>query len=958
MKYLIILLFLVSQCLHVQAQQGKIQYFNSDQLDLDSLVKGLGLDINSLEEYVQQNQELPAEKVFLHLDRPFYLQGDTIWFKAYLWYGYDQVPDTLSGILYVDLVGSRGEVIRQRKLQIQNGTANGDFILDSAITSGSYSLRACTRRMYNSNAGEIFFQTINVFPAGQNFHIECIPAIQKQTGHDSLQLRLKFFEIDPSGNLDSSISHHIYCSLDVREQKLYEGSFSLKNTREQIIKVGISSLSTLDSLADLTISVQDERMEYENQFHIPLQETIDLQFFPEGGNLVEGLESKVAFKAIGPDGLGRDVSGEIRTDKDEHVTVFSSIHNGMGTLLLQPESGKHYFAHLWFNKRKYIVPLPVAMEEGLVMSVTHLSDGTNPILTIKGIPTEVPESKYIVGSAYGKICFSAFVKAFQDSSRIQIPVDLLPEGICRLTVLNASFQGESERLIYVDKSEGLTIEAIPDSSIYETRSMVRLQIEAYDQTGRPVQTDLSLAVLDKGQIGPKVQFTGIHGYKLLESELRGSIEDPGFFFEDGVCVHKEALDVLLLTQGYRKFVQADAFLNGGILKPEKSDEITGRIEIDGNASRKKKFDYRKVNLTLMCNAEDYFFFRSSPDSLGRFRFQLPPLHGNIKFFMQAASSRNKTFKGKIFLDDPVPPPHFYTFRLPAETLLPAKEEVVFQMQSRQKAEHSKPAWPDSIAWSQSLDEVTVTAKAKNWYNRHVEDASRIIYLDSLDPEGNKYDNLNDLLVNEFGASWITGGYFRTVQLPATRTSYVPLNRFGLKSRPRIVQYPPIYVIDGNVFWNGEGYNFWPLLPLGEFPVNEIKRILVFPPMSTGTNYYASSDLCDYPEFIQQSMVVIETYSKTYRGDPLGSKTFIRHGLDTPREFYSPQYVGSSRQNPQYDGRVTLYWNPSIRTDEGGHAEVEFYTSDRQTDLEVIVNGMNVESGFTGEARSQIEVFDN
>lgn len=127
-----------------------------------------------------------------------------------------------------------------------------------------------------------------------------------------------------------------------------------------------------------------------------------------------------------------------------------------------------------------------------------------------------------------------------------------------------------------------------------------------------------------------------------------------------------------------------------------------------------------------------------------------------------------------------------------------------------------------------------------------------------------------------------------------------------------------------------------------------------PPMHTGVVYYASDDIYGHPQFIDQSMVVIESYSKnTYRGNAQGIKRFILDGLDAPREFYSPRYEGPLRKTPVYDGRVTLFWNPSIYTDLYGEAKVEFYTSDRQTTLDVIVNGIEVESGYSGEGHAQI-----
>jgi len=906
-------------------------------------------DIGSLEEYVTLNQELPSEKVFLHLDRPNYMQGDTIWFKAFLWYGYDQIPDTISGVLYVDLISSQGRIMLKRKLPIQNGTAHGDFILDSTINSGKYYMRAYTRLMYDSGSGEPFEQGIIVNPHQQNFHIECVPVIKKQPGNDSLQMRLRFYEIDPAGNLSSNYTHDVVYTLKIGDNILQQGVVQLENTKEHVLTYNLASLNTLDSLADLEISIQDDRLSYEKQFHIPLQENIDLQFFPEGGNLVFGLESKIAFKAIGPDGLGRDIAGEILTDDDVVITSFSSRHKGMGAFRLTPESNQEYFAHLWYNKRKYIVPLPLASEKGLAMSVSYSGDGKTPMLSVKQRPYGANEPKYIIGSAYGKIWFAAIVKAFRDSSRLQVPLNLIPEGICRLTVLNADFQPECERLIYVDHELGFEIDVSTDSSSYKPRSKVTLQIKAADIAGIPVQTELSIAVVDKEQISQNVKLPGIRGYKLLESELQGYIEDVDAYFEKDGSINNHTLDLLLLTQGYRRFYPTSFSKEESVFQPEKSVDVIGRLEYDGSKSRKKKYNFQKINITLLSYSEDYYMEKTTPDSLGNFRFQLPLMHGESRIVLQAATAKKKPFKGDVFIDDPITPPQYRTIQLDNKSIASTTEELVAQMQSTRKTEKSKPLLPDSIAWEMSLEEVQVSAKAKDWYRRYEQDARKVIDLDTLDPDGNKYEGLYDLLVKEFGAMWRYAGGYRTVVLPSIQTTILPYHRV----RP---YFPPIYIIDGMIYWNGEGFNFSGLLDLEDYPANEIKRILVMPPMHAGVLYYASDDINERPWFVHQSMVVIESYSKnTYRGNAQGIKRFILDGLDAPREFYSPRYEGPSRKSPVYDGRVTLFWEPSIRTDVNGEAKVEFYTSDRQTTLDVIVNGIEVDGGYPGVGKTEINL---
>jgi hypothetical protein len=256
-----------------------------------------------------------------------------------------------------------------------------------------------------------------------------------------------------------------------------------------------------------------------------------------------------------------------------------------------------------------------------------------------------------------------------------------------------------------------------------------------------------------------------------------------------------------------------------------------------------------------------------------------------------------------------------------------------------------------------LEEVQVTAKAKDWYRRYEKDARKIVDLDTLDPYGNRYKDLYDLLVEEFGGIWRTYPWWglRTVLLPSAQSTILP---FHATRKPimKHSHFPPVYVIDGNIYWNGDGFNITALFALHGFPVNDIKRVLVLPPMSPGVRYYSSTDIYDHPYYIDQSMVVVETYSKnTYRGVPPGIKTFVLDGLDTPREFYSPRYEGPSRKSPVYDGRATIFWEPNIITDSNGEAKLEFYTSDRQTTLDVYVNGIMTESGYPGQGHAQINI---
>jgi hypothetical protein len=510
--------------------------------------------------------------------------------------------------------------------------------------------------------------------------------------------------------------------------------------------------------------------------------------------------------------------------------------------------------------------------------------------------------------------------------------------------LNDDFKPESERLIYVDKNQRFKIKIIPDSSSYAARSKVTLQVKTTATGGVPVQTDLSLAVVDKEQITKDVQAGGIIDYKLLGSELHGYIEDAGSYFKDDSCINHGALDLLLLTQGYRKFLPGNSDPDKQKFQPEKGFDISGKIKFNGSKSREKKFNYAEVGLTLMCRSDNVYFDQSRPDSLGRFRFQIPLLSGKSHSLLQATNSKGKPLNGEISLNDSVATPKFSNpLPLSYNIAVPTIENV-HKAQAVKKTEISKNPYYGPM--SVTLGEVTVTAKSKNWYRDFEHNATKVANLDSLDPSGQRYENIFDLLVREFGAKETTLRHpFPPLNL---KTVTLPCKGMGISD------CLPIYVINGNTYFDAsEDFVVFVnrLSTLSSLHVNEIKKLMVIPPGMIAS-YYASPEFVS--EGIWQSLVVIETYSDfSYRGDPRGIKTFILDGLDSPRAFYSPRYEGQSKESPVYDGRATIFWDPSVRTDADGQAKIEFFTGDRKTNLEVTCNGIEVASGNPGQGEALI-----
>jgi hypothetical protein len=943
----------------------------------------VGQPVKFEEQNKNVSQPFPVEKVYLHTDRTRLVQGDTIWFSGYSWFGPGQLPDTVSGALYVDLLDARGQVLQKRKLLIENGLSYGEFGLDKTMPPGRYALRAYTRRMQNPGAGEAFYQWIDIISSRENFRFEYSPEIVKQAGSDSLRVSFRFYELDPGGELNSYYAHQVNYTLKSGDKVLHAGNVQTLNTKE---KVFACSLNKGDLLAVLAVSINDERLSYEKKFEIPLKERVSLQFFPEGGHLVNGLESKVAFKALGEDGLSREVKGFIKDNDENLVTLFESEHKGMGFFRLKPEKGKAYSAYLEHKGQRYKYAIPQALEQGSIVTAGYSPTGQKPMLTIQSTLPQTSTPKYVTGSSSGNVRFVQPVQLTNGFFQMPIPIEQFTEGIAVFTLLDATGKPECERLLYIDKEQRFKVEISPDTTTYGTRSKVSLRLKTTDLKGQPVNSSLSLAVVDKQQSAGSIEAGCITACKLLEPELRGNIEDVGFYFRDDSCNHN-ALDLLMLTQGYRKFVPDSTAPK---YQPEQNLDITGRLEEEKGKTRRKRFDYRNINLTLLCPGGK-LIDQTKPDSLGRFGFEVPLLYGKQAAVLQARRQGEKRFWGAIEID---PADNIPRFTLPKGLPLIQNAPVGYIQQIQAARKEELPVTGSDVNRHIVLDEVTVMAKDKKWYKNYEARAEKIADMDSLDPKGNRYKNVFELLIREFGAMPFYAKGLNTVMLPVKSSA--------------LSYYFPIYMINGEVYCDGKeiidllaaaaaSANRSSFINVGRIKaiiddpeketkesaemkekkvtkeimeeridvlialqtklsamkINEIKRIMVLP-LGEIPAYYASDKMKRYG--IQQSLVVIETYSNnSYRGDPTGIKTFLLDGLDTPREFYSPIYEGPQKDSPVYDGRATLYWNPSAKTGSGGEATVEFYTGERETELQVIVNGMEVTTGNPGQGQAVIEV---
>jgi TonB-dependent SusC/RagA subfamily outer membrane receptor len=798
-----------------------------------------------VERFTTYHQQRPTEKVYVHTDRDIYVRGETIWMKGYLFSGNDHLADTVSRVLYVDLVDLQALKVRQRlQLRVTDSYAPGQLFLPDSIPAGTYSLRAYTNFMRNEPDAYFFRKTLTVL----------LP------------------EEPASGT-------------------------AVRSQAEPALP--------------------------------------DVQFLPEGGHLVAGLDVRVAFKAVGPSGHAVNVAGFILDAKKDTVTGFASDHAGMGFTSMKPEAGQTYTAFVSLgNGRLASYPLPVVQAQGVVMQVDNLSNKDNIRVYVrhnKPVGSGADTAKMtLVAQTRGTIIHAVAIPVNKKAAALQLSKAEFPEGIAQLTLFDETNKPISERLVFIDKNERVHIAVTPDKATYKNRQKVDLTLTTTDAQGKPVAASLSLAAVD-ARLSPELDSNRatILSHLLLSSDLTGTIEEPGYYFNTAQKSRLPHLDQLLMTQGWHRFNWTDVL--AGTIPPIKYPAEAG-LSLTGRVIRPNQKDVEgRVKLTFVLARRDSTgkdserdFLSGDSDEQGNYAAYNLDFTDTTTVLIQGIRGRaNRNLV--ITLDQLLAPPVTIT-KVPYNPVEFQRDELdEFVRRTREYLDIERQIRRNGEVLLQS-----VTVKAK----RTVERDSRVIY---SNPDASvKFDQTNtsgrltimDVIQGRVAGVQVTGsGFSARVQIRGAANFNGPIE--------------PLFVLDGMPV---------DLQTIMGISVQDVDKVDILKGASAAI--YGS----------RGSGGVISVLTK--RGGPNydfskdvtpGSLVAKLPGYARVREFYAPRYdVKQEERDRRPDYRTTLFWAPLITTDANGKATVSFYTSDSKTTVRIRVEGATV-SGKPGVGDGLVKV---
>ena len=861
MKKILLALFVIS-----------ISSFAEEPLSLDSVSVRLW----------QQTCLFPNEKIHLHNDRSLYLGGDTLWFRAYLVNAINNQPEKTSRYIYTELVNPFSKVVNRVKIrQDVDSLFYGYLPLDTDLPGGEYTIRAYTR--YMENGGESFFFR---------------KPIRVVTPFD------KALKTDLSLERKSAI-------------KQVTGILEMKN-RTTGMGISLENVTVLDEHGEVDYWTKDkqchfkvtpskykhnvimlEASNYQRYFPLSLpQNDYEVDFLPEGGNLPAGVLSRMAFKVLNTFGLSEEISGVVKDEAGNEICRFQTEHAGMGSFNWIPEAGKKYHAECISRSgvaRSF--DLPVAQSDAYSLNV--IENRGKYLVSIRCGQGQT-DTKRLFTLLVHERGVPLLVREIRPSFSIRVDREAFPSGVLHFTLIASDGNVVSERLAFVCNNDQVLADIHTGQEVYGRREKVRLSVILRDATGNPVKGNISLAVTDKGDLSPDSDYT-IYTSLLLISDLRGHIENPGWYFQSEEPNRQKGLDLLMLTQGWRQYHLEQA-LAGDYQSPEIVPELYQRLT--GEVKRlvgKKGISEAQV---LMHVPMEKVLEKTVTDQQGQFEFGHFEFPDSTQYNLQALTAKNVDKVLLSLREETFPAVNeVWPLSLKSKSHDPQISDQLVSVKFMDKAGR-KMEYVNGMR-NVFLEEVVVTAKKREVPQTPYEGMIGGMTLKRKDIEDTPMIDLRTFIRSRFPGIYFEGGTPCYRQKPVR----IILNEFPIQDS----------VMEGRM--------------LGILNLRDIEQIDFNRDQAAGLAWFPMTGAYFIAITLRKDIPISEGLPKN-----IG---FIRLlGYQKPAAFYSPKYETMQQQeNPMPDLRTTLYWNPKVQTDEQGNASVEFYTADSEAPFSVVVEGI-------------------
>ena len=846
------------------------------------------------------------EKIYIQSDKPYYTAGDNIWLKAYVLNTKTLTPTKISKILYVELIDENDVIKNQIKLSMNNGVSWGDFKLPDTLVEGNYRLRAYTTYMRNFSPDFFFDKTIKIGNSWSNKVF--INTAFKFIGGNNIDATIQFKDKNDLPYRNKNISYDVFVDhksiLKTRTKTDSDGNATLN----------FSSPTGTDKTGRIVATINLNGQEKINKT-IPIvsfSNNSDVQFFPEGGTLVQGHPQRLAIKVCGSNGRGIDITGKILDEKGLTISDFKTDILGMGSFNTDLKAGTRYTAKIKFaDGSEKDVALPVVATSGLTLTVNNTVESKVAVRLTASSDLINGDEVRIVGQQAGNLRFAFNAKLNSQTIIKSIPKEKFATGIAQVTVFSADNEPLAERLIFVNNESSLLKLKVNKEKLSKAISGKSEISLVADKTNSNLTGSFSVSVTNLNIVKPDLDNeSNILTSLLLTGDLSGYIENPNHYFLNNDEQTKKALDNLMMTQGWRRFNWKN------ILKDEKLP-LTFQAEtsssVSGTVVRGKKPVQGAAVILMSKNGGDIVRDTITGED-GRFRFDNLNFMDSTQFLVQASPLKKGSFlelkidtsdnqmvtKNKNTADIDI------NVNSSLMKYIKASDNYFNEMNRLGLLEKSIKLKDVNI----SAERIRKAVQFSSNYNGPG-NADQVLTADDLPPY---YSTLSQALGNMLrGVRIIRGRAYRNPGMPDLGKDD---GRGSLG-----IYYNGTRLADGN------------LDVINPMDVQSIEVLL------------SISKLVIYGSLRDPGIIIITTkrglgYSaKKVKDLSFDHFTIKPKGFYSSRVFYSPKYQVQTNEIAS-DSRSTIYWNPNVQPDDEGVARIKFDNAAFKGDYRVVIEGFN------------------
>lgn len=866
---------------------------------------------------------LPQEKAYLHIDNTCYFVGDTIWYKAYVTRSDKGWLTDLSKIMYVELLTPDGYLVERQQLKMEDGTAHGAFTLTDSLYAGYYELRAYTRWMLNFGRYE----------------------------HPHSKYTEDMF-------YNKQMAKDFFRDYD----KLYSRVFPVFDHPKKAGRYA----------KDMTL--RPMRRYYKARKGKP---EIDLRFYPEGGHLIEGTDGHVAFEINDEEGKHLDAELSIIDSDGKEVAQTRTLNRGRGVFTLTDmKPDDKYKARLHYQDYDYEVKLPEVEKEGYALHVERKDS------VLRMIIQGTTESKEELGI---QIQCNGVSKAFRKLSPADMRKDTvdifwasLPTGVNQITVFNGEGRIYADRLFFVNHHDYdqplITVEGIKQEYAPFEPIELRMKLLRYHDA------DVSLAVRDHATDETTYDNGTMLTEMLLASEIKGFVENPGWYFEADDSLHRHALDLLMMVQGWRRH---DWRMMAGLehtqfeFLPEKIQTLSGSVHQTYSLLEETDYgdfvyipliadttpiyttasDYRKQSImekkvvdpamAKVLTLQDLYgplikkmkkevnvsaSFIQDRDIVDVFqttqkgKFYMPSavVNDNYILFLSASdSTKSEKYKRRIkrkgFMDEQAYP-EFYV-----------KLDPFFPVFPKPYSYYQDATFEDKIPLDTSSTDAftgrelnTVTVRSKRGGLRKLDPSKPALVVDA-------YEAFN--LAADYG---LNGGMhdWRTFSRQVATAFFGDMGmdrHFYLQERydGKVLDFKPEHRRQSEVSMSMSNVQMGKYRRLRH--LNKLYIYTDYVPREQGSWKYSQTHQPDV--VIDYRLLPNDGIRPSYR-----DRRYAAKGFSLCTEFYSPDYSKKPLPDAK-DYRRTLYWTPKVIFDDKGEAVIHLYNNSKKTVITVEAEGI-------------------